>query len=76
MKKRLINILAVAMLLSLVSCFGQHNQAVVEGVNQDSERIYGDRGGEPRQLNNTYPEDETGETADKIAKIREKFFPK
>ncbi len=75
MKKRLINILAIAFLLSLASCFGQHNQAVVEGVNQDSQRIYGDRDGEPRQLNNEYPEDETGETADRIANIREKFFP-
>lgn len=76
MRKKLINIFAIALLVSLASCFGQHNKAVVESLNQDSERIYGDRGGEPRQLKLTYPDDETGETADKIARIREKFFPK
>jgi hypothetical protein len=76
MKKKLSNILLFAFLVATLSaCIGQHNQAEVESLNQDSKRIYGNKGGEPMQLNNTYPEDETGETADRIQKIREDFFP-
>jgi len=75
MKKTFINILSVVLLGSLVSCFGQHNKAVVESLNQDSERIYGVKNGDPKQLSLTYPDDETGEVADRIANIREKMFP-
>ncbi|MDW7694745.1 hypothetical protein R9C00_08330 [Flammeovirgaceae bacterium SG7u.111] len=66
-------ILALPILLS--SCFGQHNNAPNEGVNLDSERIYGVKGGEPRQLQLTYPDDD-GTQAMRAIKIREKLYPR
>lgn len=66
----------LAALLVLSGCFGQHNKAVSEGVNLDDERIYGkSRTAPPAQLGVTYPDDETGETAERIQKIRDNFFP-
>jgi len=77
MKKKISNILlSIIFLVGLSSCMGDHNKSVLESPNQDSKRIYGVKGGEPLQLNNTYPEDETGEVADRIFNIRDKFFPK
>lgn len=76
MMKQLLQGLAFAGLLTLASCFGQHNNAPNEGVNLDNSRIYGVKGGEPKQLNNKYPDDESGEVAQRANKIRDKFFPK
>jgi len=72
MMKHVLKSLALLGLITLASCFGQHNNAPNEGVNQDDPRIYGVRGGEPKQLNNKYPEDDL----DRTAAIREKLFPK
>ncbi len=71
-------LVALVLVAGLSACkYGQHNQANVEGVNQESERIYGySREAEPMQLNNEYPADETGENAQRIQDIRQKFFPK
>ena len=76
MIKQLLRGFAFVGMLTLASCFGQHNNAPNEGVNLDDARIYGNRGGEPKQLNNEYPEDESGEVAQRANAIREKFFPK
>ncbi|MEM1137768.1 MAG: hypothetical protein AAGI07_18155 [Bacteroidota bacterium] len=76
MKRKIVHTLFILLsTVMLSSCFGDHNKAVVEGVNKDSQRIYGDRGGEPRQLLAPYEEDETGEVADRIQNIKDKFFP-
>lgn len=76
MMKQILKSLALLGLLTLASCFGQHNNAPNPGVNLDDPRIYGNKGGEPKQLNNKYPEDESGEVADRAEAIRNKFFPK
>ena len=76
MMKHLLKSLALLGLVTLASCFGQHNNAPNEGVNLDDARIYGVKGGEPKQLNNKYPEDESGEVAERAEAIRNKFFPK
>jgi hypothetical protein len=75
MKKIAINAFVIAGMFMLAGCFGQHNQAPSKGINLDSERIYGTRGGEPKQLQNKYPDDE-GSVAERAQKIRDKFFPK
>ena len=68
--------LAALTAMLLTGCFGQHNKAVSEGVNLESERIYGNsREAEPRQLNNTYPDDD-GSVLQRANDIRAKFFPK
>ena len=75
MKKFLNIVVALTAVVIMSSCMGDHNQAPSEGVNLDSERVYGVRGGEPKQLKNEYPE-VTDETSEKIENIREKLFPK
>jgi hypothetical protein len=74
--KHLFKTAAFASLLMLASCFGQHNQAPSEGAHLDDPRIYGVKGGEPAQLPNKYPADESGEVADRAEQIRAKLFPK
>ena len=76
------NYLAIALfgiiLLGTSSCMRDQNKAPyeIEGVNLESERIYGGgEGAEPRQLGNKYP-DPTDETLTRIENIREKLFPK
>ncbi len=76
MMKHVLKSLVLLGLVTLASCFGQHNNAPNEGVNLDDTRIYGVKGGEPKQLNNKYPEDESGEVAERAEAIRNKFFPK
>lgn len=61
-------------ILSLSACMGQHNQAPSKGANLDSEYVYGNKGGEPRQLPTKYPEDD-GTVADRIIDIRAKLYP-
>ena len=57
----------------LASCFGQHNSAPNEGVNLDNTRIYGaSREAKPDQLPNEYEK----ENVARIAKIREKLYPR
>ncbi|MEN7548666.1 hypothetical protein AAG747_12140 [Rapidithrix thailandica] len=75
MKKGLLNVAVVIALFSLASCFGQHNKAPSKDVHKGSEWVYGQAGGPPRQLEITYPEDETGEVAEKIENIRHKLYP-
>ena len=75
MKKQLLNLgLLFGVILLLSSCFGQHNKAPNPGVNLESERIYGEKGAEPRQLSLKYDADD-GTVADRIVKIREKLYP-
>ncbi len=74
MKRKVLHFSMIASVFLLASCFGQHNQAPSKGVNLKSERIYGERGGEPKQLPNQYP-DPTPETLDRIENIRERLFP-
>ena len=70
-------LIASVVLLGLNGCILEgHNQAPSEPVNVESERIYGEsREAPPRQLNNTYPDDETGETLERVTKIQQEFFP-
>lgn len=76
MKSVFLKLIVFVGILSLASCMGKQNQAPNEGMYQDSEYIYGVRGGEPRQLPNQYPADEDGTVAERIANIREKLYPK
>lgn len=73
--KFLIRGLILAMVLFLAACVGEHNSAPNTGLNLESKRIYG-VGAEPAQLNKVYPEDEDGQAADRVAKIREKLYSK
>ena len=61
-------------IVSLSACMGQHNQAPSEGANLDSDRVYGQRGADPRQLPNKYEEDD-GTQADRIIAIQAKLYP-
>lgn len=65
----------VLVLLGATSCLDGHNQWPSNQPNPESERIYGDIGGDPLQLNKQYPADDTGEVAERADKIREKLFP-
>ena len=76
MRSIFLKLFVLVGLLSLGACLGKHNQAPNKGVNLDSERVYGVRGAEPKQLPNKYPEDEDGSVSDRIAKIREDLYPK
>ncbi|MEM6299359.1 MAG: hypothetical protein AAF740_11790 [Bacteroidota bacterium] len=64
--------------MTLSSCdwlFGQHNEAAAQGRNLEDDRVYGDKGGEPRQLNNQYSGYEaTDEDLERTRKIREKLY--
>jgi hypothetical protein len=68
-------LICAAFILTTTSCLEDHNEAPNEGVNLNSERIYGIDGGKPRQLDNEYPEP-TEETLERIEKIKEKMFPR
>ena len=74
MKRKFLYLSLIAGSLLLGSCFGQHNKAPSEGVNLDSKRVYGERGGEPMQLKNEYPAP-TIETLERIDNIRTQLFP-
>ena len=80
MKNKLFSALAFGVLLSLTACFGQHNQAPSKGKNLDDTRVYGNQGGEPKQLNlrDTYDQgDDTLKAMQVRANdIREKLYPK
>ena len=65
--------LTCILFLIFFSC-GQHNKAPSKGLNYDSKRIYGIRNGDPLQLNTSYPEDKNA--IDRMAKLRDKMFPK
>lgn len=77
--KRLTNFLCVsALALMLTACFGQHNEWPNPGVNQDSERVYGeDREVRPKQLD-TYDQRKKAEYEEKNAAatkaIRKNFY--
>ena len=58
----------------LTSCFGQHNNAPNPGANLDSERIYGVKGADPKQLEYTAPEDD-GTVGARIREINSKLYP-
>jgi len=75
MKSIFLKLFVLVVMVSLSACMGDHNQAPNDGVNLDSKYVYGTRGGEPRQLPNKYEEDD-GTQADRIANIRDKYFPK
>ncbi len=67
------NVVAFFLLTVLaVSCIpGQHNSAPNVSVDSKNPRIYGQRGGEPKQLKNKYEID--GKVNDRAMAIREKF---
>ena len=75
MKSIFLKLIVFVGIISLASCMGKQNQAPSKGENLDSERIYGIRGAEPRQLPTKYPADEDGSVAERIEKIREKLYP-
>ncbi len=71
-------ILLILGTMTLSSCdwlFGQHNEAEAQGRNLEDNRIYGNKGGEPMQLNNQYSGYEaTDEDLERARKIREKLY--
>lgn len=73
MKRKAISIIGLVALLGLSSCIGEHNSAPNSGLNHDSKRIYGNKGGEPKQLPNKYESDAAVD--ERAAEIREKLFP-
>lgn len=71
MKNQIIAV--VASLLLLAGCIpGEHNSAPNEGKNLEDTRIYGNRGGDPKQLDKTYPTDPAVD--ERANKIKEKFY--
>lgn len=69
--------LLTCLLLGAASCgIKNHNRAELVPVNADDTRIYGNIGGPALQLANKYEDDQTGKTQERIATIRDKFFPK
>ncbi|MCU0394210.1 MAG: hypothetical protein MUE81_24130 [Thermoflexibacter sp.] len=75
--KKLFTLIAIVSCLGLFSCgIKGHNRAEIPAVNAGDERIYGDVGGVARQTKNTYADDETGKTAERVTKIRQKMYPK
>ncbi|WP_020531778.1 hypothetical protein [Flexithrix dorotheae] len=75
MKKAFLSsIVFLFILIGSSSCLKDHNQAVVSSPTPENERVWGNKGGEPRQLPNKYEADESGATADRIQKIREKLY--
>lgn len=74
MRSIFLKLFMVVGIASLSACMGQHNQAPSEGANLENERVYGQPGGEPRQLPNKYPEDD-GTQADRIMAIQKKLYP-
>ncbi len=75
--KKLLTFIVILSCLGLYACgIKGHNRAELRPVNENDERIYGDIGGPARQTKNVYPDDETGKTAERILKIKEKMYPK
>jgi hypothetical protein len=71
MKNQIIAV--VASLLLLAGCIpGEHNSAPNEGKNLEDTRIYGNRGGDPKQLDKTYPTDPAVD--ERANKIKDKFY--
>ncbi|MFT5618756.1 MAG: hypothetical protein ACI85I_001991 [Arenicella sp.] len=78
MKNYLVIAIFGIILLGTSSCMKDQNKAPyeIEGVNLESERIYGGgEGADPRQLAKKYP-DPTDETLTRIENIRTKLYPK
>lgn len=75
MKSIFLKLIVLVVVVSLGSCMGKQNKAPSKGMNLDSERIYGKKGGEPRQLPTKYPADEDGSVAERVAEIRTKLYP-
>ena len=72
--KKFLSIIAVGAALLLSSCMGEQNKAPSKGINLDSERVYGVRGQDPKQLANKY-DDPSDMTLNRIEDIRTKLFP-
>ncbi|ANQ47839.1 hypothetical protein KMW28_13960 [Flammeovirga yaeyamensis] len=75
--KKFFNYVGVCtVLVTLSSCFGQHNHAPNPGVNLNSKRIYGpSREAEPVQLKNEY-EKADAELLMRMEDIRNKLYKK
>lgn len=61
--------------MTLSSCdwlFGQHNEAAAQGRNLSSDRIYGDKDGDPKQLGGDIKGSK--EDQERAQKIREKLY--
>lgn len=77
MKKIFTFIAVIFLSVSLYSCgIKGHNRAEFKPVNADDKRIYGEIGGPAEQTKKTYADDETGKTAERIANIKKKMYPK
>jgi hypothetical protein len=75
--KKIFTFIAIVSLSTLFSCgIKGHNRAELKPINATDERIYGDVGGVARQTKNVYKDDETGKTAERIAKIKQKMYPR
>ncbi len=77
MKKLILSLLLAISMTSLFSACGinGHNHAELKAVNPDDPRIYGDKGQPARQTLNKYQDDD-GKAAERVEKIRTKFFPR
>lgn len=75
--RKIITVISVISLTTLFSCgIKGHNRAELRPINATDERIYGDIGGVARQTLNKYEDDATGKTTERIAKIKEKMYPR
>lgn len=71
MKNQIIAV--VASLLLLAGCIpGEHNSAPNKGKNLEDTRIYGNRGGDPKQLDATYEGDPAVDA--RANSIKDKFY--
>lgn len=74
-KRSVILSLILTGMLVFSGCADQnHPPSEVEDPNPESERIYGDKDGPPRQAENTYPADPA--SVQKADALRQKLFPK
>lgn len=76
MKKITLSLLIAVFATSIFTSCGinGHNHAELRAVNPEDPRIYGDKGQPARQTLNKYVDDD-GKQAEKVDKIRQKFFP-
>ncbi len=75
--KKILTFITIISLSTLLSCgIKGHNRAEFKPINADDERIYGDIGGPARQTLLKYEDDATGKTAERVAKIKEKMYPR
>lgn len=67
----------ITLTISVSSCgIKGHNRKEIWGIDESNERVFGDVNKGPRQLEKEYKPDETGKTAEKINKIKDKLYPK